>query len=168
MKSIYNYRTFNTKQVMDAGCGTGLCGPLFKNLSSHLAGIDLSQRMIDRARDRRIYDHLEVMYTTTSRSSIPNIRPPRGHICRIFDHLEVNVRPPRDQYDHLEIINAEYTTTSRSYILNVRPPRGPIYRIYDHLETIYTMYDHLEVIYTEYTTTSRSYTPTREYTTILR
>jgi len=47
-------------RVMDAGCGTGLCGPLFKNLSSHLAGIDLSQRMIDRARDRRIYDHLEV------------------------------------------------------------------------------------------------------------
>ena len=44
---------------MDAGCGTGLCGPMFRNISSYLAGIDLSQRMIDRARAREVYDSLQ-------------------------------------------------------------------------------------------------------------
>jgi tetratricopeptide (TPR) repeat protein len=33
-------------RVLDAGCGTGLCGPLFRNLSSSLAGVDLSENMV--------------------------------------------------------------------------------------------------------------------------
>jgi predicted TPR repeat methyltransferase len=46
--------------VLDLGCGTGLCGVLFKPMASHLVGVDLSPRMIERARGRRVYDDLYV------------------------------------------------------------------------------------------------------------
>jgi predicted TPR repeat methyltransferase len=44
--------------VLDAGCGTGLCGPLIRTLCRSLIGVDLSQKMIDRARARGCYDEL--------------------------------------------------------------------------------------------------------------
>ena len=45
--------------MLDAGCGTGLCGPLFREHASRLVGVDLSSGMIERAATRG-YDHLEV------------------------------------------------------------------------------------------------------------
>jgi predicted TPR repeat methyltransferase len=45
-------------QIVDAGCGTGLCGPLIKAWASRLAGCDLSIGMLRRARERRVYDVL--------------------------------------------------------------------------------------------------------------
>lgn len=45
--------------VLDLGCGTGLCGPLFKPLSRTLAGVDLAPRMVAKARARAVYDELE-------------------------------------------------------------------------------------------------------------
>jgi predicted TPR repeat methyltransferase len=44
--------------VLDAGCGTGLCGPLVAPHARRLVGVDLSARMLDRARARNIYDEL--------------------------------------------------------------------------------------------------------------
>ena len=44
--------------VLDAGCGTGLCGPLLAPYSRRLVGVDLSARMLDRARARDVYDEL--------------------------------------------------------------------------------------------------------------
>jgi len=46
--------------VLDAGCGTGLCGPSVRPLCKRLVGVDLSPRMIDRARLRECYDELIV------------------------------------------------------------------------------------------------------------
>jgi len=46
--------------VLDAGCGTGLSGVLFRNLSSHLMGVDVSRRMVQRAEARGVYDELSV------------------------------------------------------------------------------------------------------------
>ena len=40
--------------VLDAGCGTGLCGPLVAPYKRRLVGVDLSERMLDRARDRNV------------------------------------------------------------------------------------------------------------------
>lgn len=45
-------------RVVDAGCGTGLCGPLVRPWASRLAGCDLSVGMLRRARERRVYDVL--------------------------------------------------------------------------------------------------------------
>jgi predicted TPR repeat methyltransferase len=46
--------------VLDAGCGTGLCGPLVREHCQKLWGVDLSPRMIDLARARGCYDELIV------------------------------------------------------------------------------------------------------------
>jgi len=46
--------------VLDLGCGTGLAGAVFKPLASRLDGVDLSPAMIEKARTRQIYDHLDV------------------------------------------------------------------------------------------------------------
>ena len=44
--------------IVDAGCGTGLCGPLLKPWAARLAGCDLSVGMLRRARPRGCYDVL--------------------------------------------------------------------------------------------------------------
>ncbi len=48
-----------TARVLDSCCGTGLCGPVLRPLAAELAGIDLSQLMLDQARARNVYDTLE-------------------------------------------------------------------------------------------------------------
>jgi predicted TPR repeat methyltransferase len=45
-------------EVLDAGCGTGLCGPLLKPFACRLLGVDLAQAMLAKARERDIYDEL--------------------------------------------------------------------------------------------------------------
>jgi predicted TPR repeat methyltransferase len=44
--------------VLDAGCGTGLCAPLLRPFARHLAGVDLSGGMLAKARQRGGYDAL--------------------------------------------------------------------------------------------------------------
>lgn len=46
--------------ILDAGCGTGLCGPLLRPFCRRLVGVDLSQKMIDYARERGGYEELVV------------------------------------------------------------------------------------------------------------
>ena len=43
---------------LDAGCGTGLCGPTLRPHSRSLTGVDLSAKMLDKARERQLYDRL--------------------------------------------------------------------------------------------------------------
>jgi predicted TPR repeat methyltransferase len=44
--------------VLDAGCGTGLCGPLLRPYARRLVGVDLSGGMLERAAGRGVYDEL--------------------------------------------------------------------------------------------------------------
>ncbi|EGV30356.1 Methyltransferase type 12 [Thiorhodococcus drewsii AZ1] len=44
--------------ILDAGCGTGLCGPLLAPYAKRLTGVDLSQGMLVKARERTLYDAL--------------------------------------------------------------------------------------------------------------
>jgi predicted TPR repeat methyltransferase len=46
--------------ILDLGCGTGLTGAVFKDMAKRLDGIDLSPKMIDKAKTLGIYDHLIV------------------------------------------------------------------------------------------------------------
>ena len=50
--------------VLDAGCGTGLCAPLVRERARQLVGVDLSSGMVDKARARGGYDALEVAELT--------------------------------------------------------------------------------------------------------
>lgn len=44
--------------ILDLGCGTGLCGALFKPFAKSLIGVDLSAKMLSVAKDKAIYDEL--------------------------------------------------------------------------------------------------------------
>ena len=44
--------------VLDAGCGTGMCGPLLRSVARRLVGVDLSPVMLQHARALELYDQL--------------------------------------------------------------------------------------------------------------
>ena len=45
--------------VLDLGCGTGLCGSLFRSLAKKLIGVDISEKMLAIAKEKDIYDILQ-------------------------------------------------------------------------------------------------------------
>ena len=45
--------------ILDAGCGTGLCGSYLAPFARRLVGVDLSGGMLAGARDKQVYDELE-------------------------------------------------------------------------------------------------------------
>jgi len=60
------------RATLDLGCGTGLLGTALRPLTDELVGVDLSRRMLGRARARGIYDALHqqdlvTFLTTTDR-----------------------------------------------------------------------------------------------------
>jgi len=44
--------------ILDLGCGTGLCARQFTDLAATITGVDLSARMLDKVRPMGIYDRL--------------------------------------------------------------------------------------------------------------
>ncbi len=57
--------TEKSLDILDAGCGTGLCGPLLRRYARTLVGVDLSPAMLDRARRLNVYDELVTAELTT-------------------------------------------------------------------------------------------------------
>ncbi|HKP63974.1 MAG TPA: tetratricopeptide repeat protein [Polyangiales bacterium] len=47
-----------TLDILDAGCGTGLCGPKLRPYALHLLGVDLSAKMLEKAKRRADYHEL--------------------------------------------------------------------------------------------------------------
>ncbi|WP_346899525.1 methyltransferase domain-containing protein [uncultured Roseibium sp.] len=48
------------ERLLDLGCGTGLTGVAFSDCVEHLTGVDLSERIVELAFDREVYDDLYV------------------------------------------------------------------------------------------------------------
>ena len=44
--------------ILDVGCGTGLCGPLLAPYAQRLIGVDLSNGMLKLAAEKQVYDEL--------------------------------------------------------------------------------------------------------------
>jgi predicted TPR repeat methyltransferase/thioredoxin-like negative regulator of GroEL len=44
--------------IIDIGCGTGLFGMEIKQFCNHLEGVDLSQKMLDKAKEKNVYNKL--------------------------------------------------------------------------------------------------------------
>ncbi len=50
----------NFKRMLDLGCGTGLSGMINQNQCQHITGVDLSEKMIEKAFEKNCYDELYV------------------------------------------------------------------------------------------------------------
>jgi predicted TPR repeat methyltransferase len=48
------------EKVLDLGCGTGLAGEFFRDVSSHMTGVDISRDMISAAQKKAIYNQLHI------------------------------------------------------------------------------------------------------------
>lgn len=46
--------------ILDLGCGTGLGAQLYKPFANHLTGVDVSEKMLEKADEKNIYDRLEL------------------------------------------------------------------------------------------------------------
>jgi len=57
--------------ILDAGCGTGLCGEHVKPFARRLVGVDLSLEMLKRAGMRKLYDELILGELTAFVGAVP-------------------------------------------------------------------------------------------------
>lgn len=66
IRDLVNSVTGNRRGMatLDLGCGSGLSGIQLKPLSAWMVGVDLSPEMVDLARERDIYDALEIAEIT--------------------------------------------------------------------------------------------------------
>lgn len=55
-ETLPNHQAFD--QAIDLGCGTGLSGVAFQRHANHMVGIDLSQNMLDKAKEKKLYQDL--------------------------------------------------------------------------------------------------------------
>lgn len=47
-------------RILDLGCGTGLCGEKFHKIAKTLIGVDVSEKMLEKAREKAIYTELKI------------------------------------------------------------------------------------------------------------
>jgi predicted TPR repeat methyltransferase len=48
----------NSRAILDAGCGTGLCAGFLRDYARTITGVDLSIKMLEKSREKRLYDRL--------------------------------------------------------------------------------------------------------------
>ena len=75
--AIARHRTGPACTSLDLGCGTGLCAPHLRPYSSHLSGVDLSEKMLEKARKTGLYDDLHCADIV---SYLQNLQPGLGLI----------------------------------------------------------------------------------------
>ena len=80
--------------VLDAGCGTGWCGPLLRPYARHLTGVDLSRTMLEKATGCKAYDELiaeELTHYIQARESVFDLIVSADTLC-YFGALETICR----------------------------------------------------------------------------
>ncbi len=60
LATYFYKRKLKKMRILDAGCGTGLCGYYLKKYAKFngLDGVDLSQKMLSVAKEKKVYSHL--------------------------------------------------------------------------------------------------------------
>lgn len=73
LQSLTPQTELEFERALDLGCGTGLCATFLKSISGAVDGVDLSAKMLEKARQRGLYDRLHsqeiVAFLTQSVSS---------------------------------------------------------------------------------------------------
>ena len=75
--------------VLDAGCGTGLCGPLLSPYARHLVGVDLSDGMLDAGKGEGDLRHAR----TVRADAVPRRQPRAVRSDRLGRHARLLRRP---------------------------------------------------------------------------
>jgi predicted TPR repeat methyltransferase len=78
--------------ILDAGCGTGLCGPLLRPYARRLEGVDLSRGMLERAQSTQSYDSLKEAELTgfaSARTDAYDVIVSADTLCYFGDLREV-------------------------------------------------------------------------------
>jgi predicted TPR repeat methyltransferase len=123
-KMLENYISPENKKykVLDLGCGTGLSGAAIRDLSNDLTGVDISSRMLAKAREKDIYNELIesdiVTFLTTTEKNFDLIIAADtlvyfGDLAEIFAacHRLLNT-------DGVFIFSTEHGTTGPYQLLN--------------------------------------------------
>jgi predicted TPR repeat methyltransferase len=88
--------------ILDLGCGTGLCGAAFKPYAKSLVGIDLSAKMLDIAREKNLYTNLIVGNLQTSLAQSEqtydliiagDVLVYIGDLANLFSEIKKSLRP---------------------------------------------------------------------------
>ena len=58
INAVKRFTVADNLDVLDLGCGTGLCAPLLDPIAKSLTGVDLSPKMLEKARALGLYDAL--------------------------------------------------------------------------------------------------------------
>lgn len=58
VEQVLALRLGRFRSALDLGCGTGLCGPLLRDWADRLTGVDISEKMLEKARALGCYDAL--------------------------------------------------------------------------------------------------------------
>jgi predicted TPR repeat methyltransferase len=100
--AIRRHQVSGQVDTLDLGCGTGLCAPYLRGYSRTLSGIDLSQGMLDRAHERKLYDHLACRELTAFLSEsaggydlivAADVFGYIGDLAAVFEHTSSALRP---------------------------------------------------------------------------
>ena len=86
--------------VLDAGCGTGLCGPLVAPYARRLVGVDLSEGMLAHAKEKNVYDALmKAELTDYLQRQQRSLRPDRvgGHAGVFRRSAKASSLPPPER-----------------------------------------------------------------------
>ncbi len=57
-KNKVNHEKSTNLRMLDLGCGTGLCGEAFAEIVNYSTGVDISSKMVAKARKKNIYNQL--------------------------------------------------------------------------------------------------------------
>jgi len=129
------------KNVIDLGCGTGLCGSAFRDMANSMTGIDISENMVFEARKKDAYDALYVDEMVSGLESLKtrfdlfvaaDVLPYIGDLLPLFncvkkyshdDSLFVFSTEHKDDDDFVLQQSGRYAH-SKNYILSVSARSG--------------------------------------------
>jgi predicted TPR repeat methyltransferase len=116
-----------TLDVLDAGAGTGLCGPLLRPYARRMTAVDLSPRMLEQAAARGVYDAVE----TADLTAYMNERPASfdlivsadtlvyfGDLMAVLTAARTTLRPGGHLVFTVERASAGDADASQGYVLN--------------------------------------------------